>query len=303
MSFKDKILSSPKRFELTGVPEGLDALCLAELAQGAPGWLIHIARDEGRMAGLAESIQFFSPGTHVLKLPAWDSLPYDRVSPNPEICAARMNTLARLVAQEPPKAPSILLTTVNATLQRLPPRHSIEGAVFQAGIGAAVVVDELIEFLIHNGYSRSGTVMEPGEFATRGGIVDIFPAGVETPMRLDFFGDTLESIRLFDPLTQITIGEGKSVDLVPVSEVQLTEETTARFRQGYRELFGAVTDDDPLYLSIREGRRHAGMEHWLPLFHDSLETLFDYVDDGVITLDHQSLVVRDGRLEQIEGYY
>ncbi len=303
MHYKEKILTSSARFELSGVPEGLDALYLAELAQGAPGWLVHIARDEGRMASLAEGIGFFAPGTHVLKLPAWDSLPYDRVSPNPEICASRMNTLARLVGQEPPRAPSILLTTVNATLQRLAPRSSIEGAVFQAGAGAAVEVAALIEFLVRNGYSRTGTVMEPGEFATRGGIVDIFPAGVETPVRLDFFGDTLESIRLFDPLTQITIGEGKSVDLVPVSEVQLTEATTARFRQGYRDLFGAVTDDDPLYASIREGRRHAGMEHWLPLFHDGLETLFDYVDAGVVTLDHQSQVVRDERLEQIQDYY
>ncbi|MFP6746592.1 MAG: transcription-repair coupling factor [Alphaproteobacteria bacterium] len=303
MKYIEKILSSKSRYQLTGVPEGLDALCLGELAQGAPGWLVHIARDEGRMAGLAEEIAFFAPRTHILKLPAWDSLPYDRVSPNPEICATRMNTLARLVGQAPPKAPAILLTTVNASLQRLPPRRSIEGAVFQAGVGAVVVVAELLEFLVRNGYSHGGTVMEPGEFATRGGIVDIFPAGVASPVRLDFFGDTLESIRLFDPLTQITIGESKTVELVPASEVQLTDETTARFRQGYRDLFGAVTDDDPLYGSIREGRRHPGMEHWLPLFHETMETLFDYVGDGVITLDHMCLEARDGRLAQIEDYY
>ncbi len=285
------------------MPEGLDALTLAELAQGAAGWLVHIARDEGRMASLAEGIAFFAPGTHILRLPAWDTLPYDRVSPNAEVSATRMNTLARLVGQPPPKAPAILLTTVNATLQRLPPRGSIAGAAFQAGIGAVIEVAGLLEFLVRNGYSRSGTVMEPGEFATRGGIVDIFPAGAESPVRLDFFGDTLESVRLFDPLTQITVGSGQSVDLVPASEVQLTQETTARFRQGYRDLFGAVTDDDPLYASISEGRRHAGMEHWLPLFHDGLETVFDYVDAGAITLDHLCLEARDDRLAQIEDYY
>ena len=300
MIIKDKILSSSWRFELTGVPEGLDALCLAELVQDAPGWLVHIARDEGRMAALAEGIKFFAPGTQILKLPAWDSLPYDRNSPNPEICAMRMQALVRLVGQDPPQAPAVLLTTVNAALQRLPPRSSIKGTVFQARIGATVEVGELIEFLVLNGYSRTGTVMETGEFATRGGIVDIFPAGAVTPLRLDFFGDTLENVRLFDPLTQITIGEGRTVSLVPASEVQLTKETTARFRQGYRELFGAVTDDDPLYSSIREGRRHPGMEHWLSLFHDKLETLFDYVNAGVVTLDHRSLVARDERLEQIQ---
>ncbi len=307
MEYHEKILSGQSRYELAGVPEGLDALTLAELAQAQSreggGWLLHVARDEARMASLVEGIAFFAPGTHVLRLPAWDTLPYDRVSPNPEISATRMNTLARLVGRSPPKAPSILLTTVNATLQRLPPRCSIEGAVFQAGPGARVEVVELLDFLVRNGYSRSGTVMEPGEFATRGGIVDIYPAGAETPLRLDFFGDSLESIRLFDPLTQITVGKGKTLDLVPVSEVQLTEETTNRFRQGYRDLFGAVTDDDPLYVSIREGRRHSGMEHWLPLFHDGLETIFDYVDSGAITLDHQTMEARDDRLAQIEDYY
>ena len=289
------------------MPEGLDALSLAELAQAQSqnggGWLLHIARDEGRMVTLAEEIAFFAPGTHILRLPAWDTLPYDRTSPNPEICATRMNTLARLVGQEAPKAPSILLTTINASLQRLAPRDSIAGAVFQAGIGADLVVDELREFLVRNGYSRTGTVMEPGEFATRGGIVDIYPAGAESPVRLDFFGDTLESIRLFDPLTQITTGTGQTLNLVPVSEVQLTEETTDRFRQTYRELFGAVTDEDPLYASIREGRRHAGMEHWLPLFYEQMETVFDYVGAGLITLDHQCLEARDDRLAQVEDYY
>ncbi|MBT6589308.1 MAG: transcription-repair coupling factor [Rhodospirillaceae bacterium] len=289
------------------MPEGLDALSLAELAQAMSGqgggWLLHIARDEGRMATLAEEIAFFAPGIHILRLPAWDTLPYDRTSPNPEICATRMNTLASLVGQEAPKAPSILLTTINASLQRLAPRSSIAGAVFQAGIGVEVVVDELLEFLVRNGYSRTGTVMEPGEFATRGGIVDIYPAGAESPVRLDFFGDTLESIRLFDPLTQITTGTGQTLNLVPVSEVQLTSETTDRFRQAYRELFGAITDEDPLYASIREGRRHAGMEHWLPLFYDEMETVFDYVNEGIVTMDHQCLEARDDRLAQVEDYY
>ncbi|MEE1557603.1 MAG: transcription-repair coupling factor, partial [Alphaproteobacteria bacterium] len=142
MEYHEKILSGQSRYELAGVPEGLDALTLAELAQAQSreggGWLLHVARDEARMASLVEGIAFFAPGTHVLRLPAWDTLPYDRVSPNPEISATRMNTLARLVGRSPPKAPSILLTTVNATLQRLPPRCSIEGAVFQAGPGARV---------------------------------------------------------------------------------------------------------------------------------------------------------------------
>jgi transcription-repair coupling factor (superfamily II helicase) len=303
LEFKEKILSSRTRFRLTGVPEGLDARILAELAQGRPGWHLHIARDEGRMAALAEAIGFFAPGTRILRLPAWDTLPYDRVSPNPEICAARMNTLARLADGPPPSGPAIVLTTVNASLQRLPPRSAVEGALFRAEVGDGVDIEALIGFLVRNGYSRTGTVMEPGEFATRGGIVDIFAAGADNPSRLDFFGDALETVRLFDPVSQLTIGEGRGIELVPVSEIQLTEDSIERFRAGYRELFGAVTGEDPLYAAISAKHRHAGMEHWLPLFHDGLETVFDYLGEGLITHDHLTIEARDDRLAQIEDYY
>ena len=118
---------------------------------------------------------------------------------------------------------------------------------------------------------------EPGEYAVRGGILDLFPPGMDMPVRLDFFGDTLESIRTFDPETQRSEGDLRALDLVPVAEFQLTTETIRRFRTGYVAAFGAATPDDLLYQAVSEGRRYPGMEHWLPLFHDRLETLFDYL--------------------------
>ena len=120
-----------------------------------------------------------------------------------------------------------------------------------------------------NGFNRASTVREPGDYAVRGGIVDLFAPGMAEPVRLDFFGDTLESIRSFDAETQRTTDQLRALDLVPVAEFQLTTDTIRRFRTGYVAAFGAASPDDVLYEAVSEGRRHAGMEHWLPLFHKS----------------------------------
>ena len=114
--------------------------------------------------------------------------------------------------------------------------------------------------------------MEPGEYAIRGGLVDLYPPGTTEPLRLDLFGDVLEAVRSFDPMSQRTTGEREEVVLLPVSEVLLTPQSIERFRSGYRELFGNA-GDDPLYEAVSAGQRHVGMEHWLPLFHERLETL------------------------------
>jgi transcription-repair coupling factor (superfamily II helicase) len=297
-----KILASNRRLTLAGVPEGLDARILADLAGDADGWVLHIARDDARLALLADAIAFFRPDAEILRLPAWDTLPYDRTSPIGEISAARMSAMARLCGPAP-SGPGIVLTTVNAALQKMPARDVVAGASLRAAVGDTVDLDTLANFLARNGFTRTGTVMEPGEYAVRGGIHDIFPAGTDAPMRLDFFGDQLESVRLFDPLTQRTIGTADRIDLVPVSEVVLSEEAINRFRAGYRELFGAVVDDDPLYAAVSAGRHYAGMENWLPLFHERLDSLFDYLPDAPVTLDHLALEARDARLSQIDDFY
>jgi len=298
-----KILATQRRWIVAGAPEGVDARALAELAAASGGWVVHIARDDARMAVLSYALRFFAPDLQVLQLPAWDTVPYDRVSPNGEISAHRMDVLSRLAGQAEDGRPRLLMTTVNAAMQRMPARDIVAGLSLRAAVGEKLDVDELTAFLTRNGYSRTGTVMEPGEYALRGGIFDVFPAGAESPMRLDFFGDTLESVRIFDSLTQRTIGTANRIDLVPVSEVQLTEDTVTSFRRGYRELFGAVVDDDPLYAAVSAHRKQPGMENWLPLFHDRLETVFDYLPDALVMLDHLATEAHDDRLAQITDYY
>ncbi len=283
-----------------GAPEGWDAFLLAKRRREHTGSILHVTRDDARMARLAEAIGFAMPEAEVLRFPAWDCLPYDRVSPNPALVSERIATLARLL--EPPKGPRIVLTTVNALVQRVPPRATFAGASMQLAVNGDIKPEKLAEFLEANGYGRAGTVMEPGEYAMRGGIIDIFPSGESDPVRLDLFGDTIESIRTFDPSSQRSAAKRSGLTLRPVSEVPLGKESIARFRTNWRDLFGQDAAKDPLYLSISDGRRHPGMEHWVPLFHPTMENLLDYLPDAAVSLDHQSDEVLESRLEMIADH-
>ncbi|CAM5766443.1 transcription-repair-coupling factor [Labrys miyagiensis] len=290
--------------------DGQDGLVLADLARALvaktrdlPAAMLHVARDGARSASLEAALQFYAPEVDVLVLPAWDCQPYDRVSPNAGVVARRMTTLSRLATTRGGDRPRIVLTTVNAALQRVPSRDLVAEQSLSAAPGNAVNMDRLAAWLEHNGYLRSSTVRETGEYALRGGILDLYPPGLPLPVRLDFFGDTLESIRSFDVETQRSSAQLRMLDLVPMSEVQLTTETIKRFRQAYLSEFGAQTRGDPLYEAISEGRRYVGLEHWLPLFHTRLDTLFDYLPGVPVILDPLAEDAAGERLAQIKDYY
>lgn len=287
---------------LSHVPEGADALVLTELLQQAAHGILHIARDDKRMEAMAAAISCFSPSTRIIKIPAWDCLPYDRISPSLYLASQRTEALCDLVTHSRKKN-TLVLTTVNSALQRIPPGKLLGSLSFKAHTGDTVNREELIHRLVRNGYMRSHSANEAGEFAVRGSIIDIFPSGMNHGLRLDFFGETLESIRNFDPLTQISGGKRETVSLMPASEVILDEQSIRRFRDEYRSLFGTTAGDDPLYDAIVEGRHYAGMEHWLPLFYDSMDTIFDYVKDAVITFDHLCDEAQDERYTLIRDYY
>ncbi len=283
----------------SSLPDGAQALAVAELA--ASGTVLHVARDDARMARLFDALRFFAPDIEIIAFPAWDCLPYDRVSPNPLVISRRMEALARLLSPQIGKR--VVLTTVNAVTQRVLAREIIASVVLCAAAGKALPRDQLTGFLIRNGYVNAGTVNEPGEFAVRGSIVDIFPSGAETPYRLDFFADDLEAIRSFDPLSQISGGKVSEILLRPASEILLDAGSIERFRRNYHALFGAVTQEDPLYEDSIAGRRHAGQEHWQPLFYERMETLFDYAPEAAMTLDHLADEARGARAELIRECY
>ena len=284
-----------------GAPEGFDArLLLAEVAKtGAP--VVHVARDDKRMEAMRAALAFFAPDMPVVIFPGWDCLPYDRVSPNADIASARMATLAALVHQMPSQF--ILLTTLNAATQRVPARSVLREAAFTARVDTRVDEEALRKFLVRMGFTKAPSVMEPGDYAVRGGIIDIFPPGESGPVRLDLFGDVLDGARRFDPATQRTTEKLEVVELAPVSEVILDDAAITRFRQNYRLEFGAAGNDDPLYEAVSAGRKHQGMEHWLPFFHEDLETLFDYLPTASITLDDQVTPARLARWDTIADQY
>ncbi len=285
---------------LSGAPEGFDARALVqELARGRP--VVHIARDDKRMAAMRDALAFFAPEAVVLSFPAWDCLPYDRISPAPEISAARMATLAALATGMP--GPFILLTTLNAATQKVPAKEVVAASSFTAKVGGRLDEKALRNFLVRMGFSQSATVMEPGDYAVRGGIIDIYPPGDGGPVRLDLFGDVLDGARRFDPATQRTTEKLSAVEFAPVSEVILDEAAITRFRQNYRIEFGAAGTDDPLYEAVSAGRKHQGIEHWLPFFHERLESLFDYLPDASVMLDDQTEPARLARWEMIDDQY
>jgi transcription-repair coupling factor (superfamily II helicase) len=298
-----EILKKPGRRLIAGAPGGLDALAIAELAGAGERDVLHVAQDDKRLAAIVDALRFFAPDIPILRFPAWDCLPYDRVSPNVEVASERVDTLTRLAESAGrPAGGRIILTTVNAILQRAPEPSVFRDSVFRIAAKGTLDLGRLQDFLVWNGYARTGTVREPGECAFRGGIVDIFPPGTEQPVRLDLFGDVVERIRSFDPVTQRSAAELPAVALEPVSELQLDPDSIARFRAGYRDLFGGVIED-PLYVAVSEGRKYVGMEHWLPLFQQKLADLFDYLPGAVVTLEHEADALVAARLEAIAEFY
>jgi len=298
-----------KALTITGVPDGFEGVVIADLARSVaarakasgPSLLV-LCRDAERLAALQRGLEFFAPEIELLPFPAWDCQPYDRVSPNAAVSARRMATLARLAAgQAMPGA--VVLSTINAALQRVPGREQVAAQALALAPGQVRPMDQIVRWLETNGFARSSTVRDVGEYAVRGGIVDLYAPGSAAPVRLDFFGEELETIRSFDPETQRTTAQLKSLDLVPTSEVQLDEESRRRFRMAYAAEFGGGATGDALLEAVSEGRRYPGLEHWLPLFAHRLETLFDYLPEAPVVLEHLVDEAARERFEQIGDYH
>ncbi|QNQ11106.1 transcription-repair coupling factor [Sphingomonas alpina] len=296
------ILSAKTPLTLAGVPTGFEPWLLADLARAAKTRAVFIAPDEAAMRAIAATATMFAPELEVLTFPAWDCLPYDRASPTLRTMAERMATLHRL--QQPTKAPQLLITTANAAAQRVLTPFRIRQLVTTLAPKARIDRDKLAAMLQANGYVRVETVADSGEFAVRGGLVDLFPSGEEQALRLDFFGDEIESVRTFDPADQRTTGRIDGFTLLPASETLLDEDSIKRFRSRYRERFGATATGDPLYQAISDGRRLAGMEHWLPLFEEKMATLFDHLgDEAVLVRDAGVIGAAEQRFEAITDYH
>ena len=297
-----RILKADTPLTLAQVARGAQPLVMADLARASTGRAVFIAPDDSAMRAIVDAAAFFAPELEVIEFPAWDSLPYDRASPALSISARRLSALFRLQAGKA-KA-QLVVTTANAVLQRVLSPFRIRESVREFKPGMEIGRESLGLLLQKQGYGRTDTVIDKGEYAVRGSIVDIFPSGMDEALRLDFFGDELESLRTFDPNTQMSTGRLNSHLLLPASEALLDEDSIKRFRSRYREMFGANATQDPLYEAVSDGRRLAGMEHWLPLFEEKLATLFDHLGkDDLIVIDQASIAAADERVKDISDYY
>ena len=299
------LLKADKPLTLARVPSGYLPWLAGDVARGAVrkgGRAVLIAADEAAMRALADTIPVFAPEVEVVQLPAWDCLPYDRSSPALRVMAERLGALARL--RRKVDKPQILLTTVNAAGQKMLAPERIAKLTTRLEEGAEIDRDDLTRLLDANGYQRVDAVHDAGEYAVRGAIVDLYPAGLGHGVRLDFFGDEIETMRAFDPTDQRSTGRTGAFTLMPASEALLEEETIKRFRVGYRDLYGATATSDPLYQAVSEGRRMAGMEHWLPLFEETLADLFEHLrENDVIIRDANADAAMEARLESIDDYF
>jgi transcription-repair coupling factor (superfamily II helicase) len=304
------LLAGGAPLTITEVADGCEAMALAAIAklrfsagEDRPVLAVLVARDGERARAIEAHLRFYAPAIEALMLPAWDCQPYDRASPNPAVVAQRMATLARLARSRGGERPRVLITTVNAAIQRLPAFEWVKAQSLSVAAGDATDMAEIVRYLESSGYQRATTVRDAGEYAQRGGILDLFAATMAEPVRLDFFGDTIETIRTFDPESQRSVGALARLELVPMSEFHLTSETIRRFRQSYVTLFGAAQREDGLYEAISEGRRYPGMEHWLPLFHERLDTVADYAPGATWVFDPLAAEAAEERLGQIVDYY
>lgn len=306
MSSFEKIISLLQKknpLTLTNVPEGYEGFILTELFHKNSS-ILYVARDEKKLQEFERSMKFYAPDLPFFTFFDISKTPYDRVSPKSSLIAKRVQTLLVLSEKKDSSTPIFLATTLSALLQKIPLPEFFRGRSLSLKEGESFSFKDLQLFLETEGYRRVEVVFEAGEYAIRGGILDLFSAALDVPVRLDFFGEALQSISPFDPLTQLKILSPLSEIIIPPSkEILLTDDAIRSFRTAYRSFFGASATEDPLYQAITQKISYPGIENWMPLFFDQLGGLWDYLRDPIIAVDFQFFEIVDILCAQIQDHY
>lgn len=314
MDYKVKLQNIERSTNIIGINNDAIGFVLNRLIFNSSRMqFLHICSDEKETEILQKQIEFFASDKiknnqlEILSFPAWDCLPYDRVSPKPIIIAARISCLHKISRASSNKK-ILVITTINAVLQKTIPLNLVKNLGFQIEVGDEISIDLLASSLIDNGFTRSGIASDISEFAVRGNIVDIITSNNQIAddligYRLDFFGNQVESIKVFDPLTQITSNKINKINLLPMAEVNLNARSINNFKNNYRTKFG-VPQEDLMYNAVSEGRHYAGIEHFMSLFYDDpLSDLFTYFSNPQISYSGKVLDEKNNRLKTIEEYY
>lgn len=277
------------------------ALCVA--AQSASGVMLVVTPDAAAATQLEHELQFFNTDTQQLpvwRFPDWETLPYDHFSPHPDIISARLTLLHQLTQARR----GIVLVASSTLMQRIAPCAYVSAHSFVLQTGESLLLAPFRQRMVDAGYHAVAQVMQHGEYAVRGSIVDVFPMGSAVPYRLDLFGDSIDSIRSFDPETQRTIAVITAVNVLPAHEFPLDAAGITHFRQMWREHFAANPLHSTLYQSVSNGESAAGIEYYLPLFFDHTATFLDYLPDGsVVTMVEDVHAAVDGYWREINERY
>ena len=270
-----------QRLRLGNLQQDSMALVLSEIAKKQSGVILAITSDTQSANRLEAALKFFSPTLTVLNFPDWETLPYDHFSPHQDIISQRLLTLTQL----PYVKSGILLVPITTLIQRLPPLSYIQSTGLMICCGEKRRIDEMREGLQKAGYHCVSQVLTRGEFAVRGSLLDIFPMGSDTPYRIDFFDDEVDSIREFDPDTQRSTEKIEKIDLLPAREFPLSEASIALFRQQWRESFIGNPLHCPLYEAVSRAYAPAGIEYYLPLFFSQTQLLLDYLPSTALIVE------------------
>lgn len=288
---------------LSSVAEGYDAFLLDDFTRNSKD-ILYIVSDGVELARAADLLEYVNPGLKVLRFPAWDTVPYDRVSPNVNLVAQRIEVLSELAQNPNAQTPRVIVASIGAVLQKLPPQKIFLNSSRELAVGSKLIFNDFVHYLSVNGYNRVEQVFEPGEYAVRGDIIDIFPVGTEEPLRIDLFDEEIERIRRFDAMTQRTTGEIKKYTFRVMNEVVLDANTVKTFRGKYREAFGAAFNEDEIYEAVSGGKKYLGMENWLPFFYeDPLPGLLDYLPAAKIVIGRNVDEAAQAKAESIADYY
>ncbi|WP_404339836.1 transcription-repair coupling factor [Pseudoalteromonas mariniglutinosa] len=249
------------------------SIAIAEGVKQHDELVVIVTPDTPSALRLETELDFLLPDNQVMVFPDWETLPYDHFSPHQDIISARLATLNTLKKEQQ----SVLIVPVSTLMLRTAPPSFIYGATLNFQVGDKLDIHTLRDNLVQAGYLHVQQVMEHGEFAIRGSIIDLFPMGSPQPYRLDFFDDDLDSIRLFDVESQRSDHQVDKIELLPAHEFPTNEADIERFRINYREQFGASAEQDSVYMQVTKGTWPAGIEYYMPLFFDQLATIFDYL--------------------------
>ncbi len=263
--------------------------------------VIVITADSLQASRFADELDFYAGGQFsTLIFPDWETLPYDLFSPYQDITSERLSTLARLSGFRK----GVLIVPVTTAMHRLLPQDYLVAHSLQLETGQPLDIQKFRQDLAASGYIFTAQVVEHGDIAVRGSLIDIFPMGAKQPYRIDLFDNEIDSIRIFDPETQRSLEKTDRINILPAREVALNDTGIARFRSGWRERFAGNPANCPVYRDVSQGLAPAGIEYYLPLFYPETSSLFDYVqDDAIVILDEDIKTAADDFFRDIEERY